>query len=143
VSFGAVTTNGVVSYPTALAVANDDLTLRPGMTATAEIVVARRANALLVPNAALRFTPPAAAGEKKSGSFVSSLMPRPPRPQAPKTAKPADGSDARRLWVLRAGTPVALAVKSGASNGRQTEIVAGPLKAGDAVITNQLAAPQP
>ncbi len=60
VRFGSQTKEGVVSYQTVLAVNNDDLSLRPGMTATAEITTAQRDNVLLVPNAALRFTPPAA-----------------------------------------------------------------------------------
>ena len=47
----------MVSYLTVLAVGNDDLSLRPGMTGTAEIITLTRENVLLVPNAALRFTP--------------------------------------------------------------------------------------
>jgi len=57
VGYGAQQKEGVVSYLAVLAVRNEDLSLRPGMTGTAEIVTLRRENALLVPNAALRFTP--------------------------------------------------------------------------------------
>ena len=57
VGFGSQTTDGVVSYKTILTVNNDDLSLRPGMTATAEITTATREGVLLVPNEALRFTP--------------------------------------------------------------------------------------
>ena len=60
VGYGSQTKDNVVSYPTVLAVSNDDLSLRPGMTGTADIVTVTRENVLLVPNAALRFTPRAA-----------------------------------------------------------------------------------
>ncbi|KAA3651018.1 MAG: efflux RND transporter periplasmic adaptor subunit [Proteobacteria bacterium] len=134
VSYGATTTDNVVTYLTTLEVANEDLSLRPGMTATAEITTLEKADVLLVPNAALRFTLSAARGERKQ-SLVSSLMPRPPRQE--KTVKlkdPAAGE--RQLWVLRDGQPVAVTVKTGATNGRMTEIVSGELRAGTAVITD-------
>jgi HlyD family secretion protein len=57
VGFGSTVKDNVVSYVADLEVANDDLSLRPGMTATATIVSTRRTDVLLVPNAALRFTP--------------------------------------------------------------------------------------
>ncbi|TVT76878.1 MAG: efflux RND transporter periplasmic adaptor subunit [Denitromonas halophila] len=133
VSYGATTTDNVVTYLTTLEVANEDLSLRPGMTATAEITTLEKTDVVLVPNAALRYTPSVARGERKQ-SLISSLMPRPPR-QA-KTVKlkdPAAGE--RQLWVLRDGQPAPLMVKTGATNGRVTEIVSGDLAAGTAVIT--------
>jgi len=139
VSYGATTTDNVVSYVTTLKVDNDDLSLRPGMTATAEIVTVTRENALLVPNAALRFTP-SSGGAAPSRSLIESLMPRPPRNNAPKTVKPVDGSTARQVWVLRDNQPVAVSVTIGVTDGRQTEIVGGELKAGDAVITDTASA---
>ncbi|MFA7300617.1 MAG: efflux RND transporter periplasmic adaptor subunit, partial [Sideroxydans sp.] len=57
VGFGAQTTDGVVTYKTLLNVSNSDLSLRPGMTATAEISTANLHDVLLVSNPALRFTP--------------------------------------------------------------------------------------
>ena len=52
------------------------------MTATADITVKKVENAILIPSAALRFTPPVTGGEKdkSSTSLVGSLLPRPPRP---------------------------------------------------------------
>ena len=136
VGFGSQEADGVVSYRTVLEVGNDDLSLRPGMTGTAEITTLTRDKALLVPNAALRFTPPVTTdGDKKKsgGSVVSALIPRPPR-QAPKVqAKVNNG--APRVWVLQDGRPVAVDVKTGATNGRLTEITAGDLAAGMQVIT--------
>jgi HlyD family secretion protein len=89
---------------------------------------------LLVPNAALRFTPPVAVGPKAEGSFVSSLMPRPPaEPQKP-NGKVEGG--AQQVWVQTENGPHAVPVKTGVSNGRLTEIIGGELKAGMAVITD-------
>jgi len=48
---------GVVKYNCIIHVANDDMALKPGMTATVAIEVARKQNILKVPNAALRFVP--------------------------------------------------------------------------------------
>lgn len=59
VRFAPVTDQGVVNYIAIVEVANDDLKLRPGMTANATVVTARRENVLRLPNAALRFRPPA------------------------------------------------------------------------------------
>lgn len=134
VGIGSTVTDNVVTYKTVLAVANDDLALRPGMTATARIVTARRENALLVPNAALRFAPPAANAPAAQGSIVSRLLPRPPQPQK----KPAQAvpTGAPQVWVLRDGQPVALPVQTGVSNGRYTEVLGGELQEGMAVIVD-------
>src|SRR5690606_22219346 len=58
VRFNPRTVNNIVTYETVLSVANPELLLRPGMTATADILVAERPNAVLIPNRALRFLPP-------------------------------------------------------------------------------------
>jgi hypothetical protein len=71
IRLAAVTTQNVVTYPVVVAVDNADLTLLPGMTANAEIEVGGSADALRVPNAALRFRPPegtpGAAGRARPG----------------------------------------------------------------------------
>ena len=136
VGLGSTTTDNLVTYKTILQVGNDDLALRPGMTATASIVTAERADVLLVPNAALRFTPPTAGG-KPQRSLVSRLLPGPPPDMARKRpAAAAKNGDEARVWVLGEQGPQAVAVKTGVSNGRQTEILGGDLKAGMAVITD-------
>lgn len=132
VGIGSTITDNVVTYKTVLTVRNEDLALRPGMTATASIVTAQRDNVLLVPNAALRFTPPAKAEDKKGGSFVANLLPRPPsdakRPNAASSENP-------QVWIMTDAGPQAIPVKTGVSNGRYTEISGGGLKAGVQVIT--------
>ena len=134
VGIGSTTTDNVVTYKTVLGVANDDLALRPGMTATARIVTANRENVLLVPNAALRFTPPTTTDAAPQGSYISRLMPRPPQQKKPQ-AKKSNGAEPQ-VWVLNEGQPKPIAVKVGASNGRQTDITGGELKTGMAVITD-------
>lgn len=139
VRYGSQTTEGVVSYPTVLQVENRDLSLRPGMTATAEIVTATRENALLVPNAALRFSPNNEAKASVSGGGVMSfLVPRFPRSssQRARDGKKNGDREAQQIWILRDGQAQALSVKVGLSDGRQTEIVAGDLEAGMQVITD-------
>jgi HlyD family secretion protein len=61
VRFAPVTNQNVVTYTTVVEVNNDELKLRPGMTANTQIITAERKDALKIPNAALRFRPPAGA----------------------------------------------------------------------------------
>ncbi|MBZ0072009.1 MAG: efflux RND transporter periplasmic adaptor subunit [Gammaproteobacteria bacterium] len=135
VGYNATDTDGVISYPAVLQVDNSDLSLRPGMTGTAEITTLTHENALLVPNAALRFSPPDPTSEQAASRGVfGTLMPRPSsRPRGAAAVTAADGS--RRIWVLRDGQAVALQVKTGATNGRVTEILDGELQPGMQVIT--------
>jgi HlyD family secretion protein len=134
VGLGSTTTDNVVTYKTVLEVTNADLALRPGMTATASIVTGRRDGVLLVPNAALRFTPPARRGG--GGGFVSNLLPRPPSAQR-RNARGADADGAaHQVWTPGPDGPRALAVRTGLSNGRQTEVTGGDLQPGMTVITD-------
>ena len=136
VAFGSTKTENVVTYVTWLNVDNSDLSLRPGMTAAATIVAVERNGVLLVPNTALRFAPaqPADAAAS-SGGLMSKLMPRMPRTGA---RKPADGEAAGKLvYVLKDGQAVAVAVQTGISDGRMTEVIGGELQPGMAVITDQ------
>jgi len=139
VSFGSQTVEGVVTYETVMRVENNDLSLRPGMTATADITVEERSGVLKVPNAALRFTPPqtATGNGQRPGGIISSLMPRPPRSVTGRRASQQNGGGAaRQVWILSEGQPRAVAVTTGANDGRMTEIVSGGLEAGMAVIVD-------
>lgn len=127
----------VVTYTAYLKVSNEELLLRPGMTATARIVTENRENALLVPNTALRFAPSVSKG---SGSAVDSLMMGPPR-QSNKVSKEVGGVTTQRkntVWVLRGGNAQEVDIITGASDGTRTEVISGDLKSGDLVITSQL-----
>ncbi len=136
VGFGSTITDNVVTYLTYLDVDNTDLSLRPGMTATATITANERKNVLLVPNTALRFTP-TVAGTAARQSITSGLLTGPPRGPRRQAAAGASTAGARQVWVLRDGAPVSVPVMPGISDGRMTEIIGGELKAGMAVITDQ------
>lgn len=130
--------NTVVSYTSELSVQNPDLALRPGMTATADIVTMEKKNVLLVPNSALRFTPDRGTGA--GGGVTSVLVPQRPRRGGGGGKQATIGRGSRQtVYVLGAdGAPRAVQVIVGDTNGSQTEIVGGPLKAGDPVITGKL-----
>ncbi|MEG3147036.1 efflux RND transporter periplasmic adaptor subunit [Sphingomonas sp. RT2P30] len=137
------TTAQVVSYAATLAVSNADLQLRPGMTATADIVTTQKNDVLLVPNAALRFKPSVAdAGSASSGGIAGALVPRRPRGGAGSADKSATISRGGTQTVYvkgEDGKPVAISVTTGETNGAVTEVTGGDLKPGMEVITGQLA----
>ena len=139
VAFGSTKTDNVVTYTTTLNVDNADLSLRPGMTAAATIVAKEAKGVLLVPNTALRFSPASSNGAAPAsgGSILSKMMPRPPNTR-PKTAgMDRRGGGPRQIWVLENGEPVAKPVKTGISDGRNTEVSGEGLTEGMAVITEQ------
>lgn len=120
------TSNNVVTYLAVLSVDNGDRALRPGMTATATIVSETIRDALVVPNAALRWVPPAKPragfGPPEAGSTVSS------------------SSEQKRVYVLRRGEAVLVHVQTGASDGRSTQILSNELSPSDEVITDAVTA---
>ncbi len=140
VGFGSTIKDNVVTYVAELEVANADLSLRPGMTATATITAVERRGVLMVPNTALRYSPSnAAATPAASGGIVSKLVPRPQFGGAQRKAG-STTAGARQVWVLRNGAPVAVAITQGVSDGRRTEVQGEELHEGDAVIVDQVAA---
>lgn len=135
-------TNTVISYTAVLQVANPDLILRPGMTATADIVVAQKQGVFLVSNAALRYSPRAGTGAARSKGLMTAMGPpmRPRGGSGQKTAKIERGAR-KQIYVLGAdGKPQPVSVTVGSSNGNQTEVSGPDLQAGMAVITGNLAA---
>ncbi|WP_145201828.1 efflux RND transporter periplasmic adaptor subunit [Sphingobium sp. B2] len=130
----------VVAYTAVLSVNNSDETLRPGMTATADIVTQELRNVLLVPNAALRFKPSAGAG--RGGGITSTLIPR-RRGNRPTREVSFGAGISQTVYVVgEDGKPKAIQVVVGASDGSRTVITGGDLKPGMRVITGQLAAGQ-
>jgi len=118
------TVQNVVTYDVVVSVANDDLSLKPGMTATTRIVIDQRNGVLRVPDLALRFTPSqAAAANRHEGP--------------PRAGKPAP---AARVWVLHQGRPTAIAITTGLDDDVNSEVKSGALKEGDAVIVGETSA---
>jgi HlyD family secretion protein len=130
------TVNNVVTYQAVLAVDNTDLALRPGMTATAEIKVEGKDDVLVVPNAALRFSPTATStfGGRSPLSFITPRVGRGNNNARPAAETIPAGS--KRIWVLENGEAQPRIVGVGATDGTRTEITSGRLKPGDQVITD-------
>lgn len=114
-----ISVQNVITYDVVITVANPQLLLKPGMTATAKIVKAQSRNVLRVPSQALRFTPTGAA---KHG-----------------VVKTANGAQ-RVVWVERDGKLVAVPVTVGLDDDTFAEIKAGDLKLGDQVVISVAAA---
>jgi HlyD family secretion protein len=151
------TIQNVVTYDVVVKVNNDDLKLKPGMTANVTIIVAAKEDVLKVPNAALRFKPPS-----KDGS--PPLRPEPSRnaTSGPPGMAPGDSRGSARMgmrgpgsdstsgpnrsgvsktyavWVLAEGKPKRVPLTIGISDGAFTEIVTGDLKEQQEVITESL-----
>ncbi|MEA3389996.1 efflux RND transporter periplasmic adaptor subunit [Sphingobium sp. CCH11-B1] len=135
----ASTTGTVVAYTAVLSVDNGDEILRPGMTATADIVTQELRDVLLVPNSALRFKPSSGAGQ---GGGITSVLPGPRRFRrggADRQVNFGAGSSQTVYIVGEDGNPKPLQVVVGASDGARTVITGGDLKPGMRVITGQLA----
>lgn len=145
----AQTVQNVVTYDAVIDVDNGDLRLRPGMTATVTILYAERDDAVAVPNAALRFRPPAEVASvlapagsgsgAPSGSFAGRHGPRPGGSGGPPGGGPPggtrhEGNERRTVYVQRGGTPQAINIVSGLSDGTVSEVVHGDLKPGDEVV---------
>ncbi len=109
------TIQNVVTFDVVVGVANPDLLLKPGMTATTKIVTEKRDNVIRVPDQALRYAPADAAAA------------------APEHTARA-GARQGQIWVLADGKPAPVAVMLGVDDDSYTEIVGGDLKPGDQVI---------
>ncbi len=140
VRYGSQEVDGVITYETVLNVDNQDLSLRPGMTATAEIIVQEVKDALLVPMAAVRFSPAEnqAMNNSGGGNILSRLMMRPPRQSQQK--RPESVGKQQRVWVLRDGEPHPIDITTGADNGSFLEVTGGGLDESMQVITESVSA---
>jgi len=132
-SSASATSTGVVTYETVLEVDNPELLLRPGMTATAEIVTTNIQNALLIPNAALRFTPDGPNGANgaaggsgaRPGGPLSALMPMPRFRMGGNRNGQQQGAGRRmgKAYILEGGQPALVMFRAGATDGRMTEVL--------------------
>jgi HlyD family secretion protein len=114
------TIQNVVTYQVLVDIRNDELKLRPGMTANLTMEVARRDDALRCPNTALRFRPEGVANE--------------------------GGSAANRAWLLQDGRLVGQTVKTGITDGVYTEVLDESLHEGDVLavgMSSATASPSP
>jgi len=131
----------VVTYKAVLSVDNGERLLRPGMTATATITTAERKGVLLVPNSALRFSPPASTKGSAGGiPFLGGNVPGAPRSgggaaRPGGTKKVITAADSQGLvYLLAEGRPKRTVVEIAGTDSEHTEIKSG-LNAGAQVIT--------
>ncbi|MXZ72832.1 MAG: efflux RND transporter periplasmic adaptor subunit [Acidobacteria bacterium] len=94
-----ILTQNVVTYATVIDAPNPELKLKPGMTATVTVEVARRNAALRVPNAAVRFRPTPAMFAALNQPAPAELQGGPPRnamasPTGDRSGPPAAAADA-------------------------------------------------
>jgi HlyD family secretion protein len=145
----------VVTYNVVIDVNNPDQKLKPGMTANLIVTIDERNNVLKVPNAALRYVPTDANGQRIGfGGGSGNGQARRQRQSdgadnngqgqtrnsanfAPASAPVLEGQT-RVVWVLgQDGKPQSRRIKVGLSDGSATEVVEGDLKEGEMVITGQ------
>ncbi|NCO60579.1 MAG: efflux RND transporter periplasmic adaptor subunit [Deltaproteobacteria bacterium CG_4_8_14_3_um_filter_51_11] len=138
VRYGSQTVEGVVTYRAVIEVKNPQMLLRPGMTATAEIVIEKVESALLAPNSALRYEPPAANTLPSGGaSFVSKLFPRPPSSRSRRPAIKRSGKN-QAVYVLEKGEPRPIQVIVGATDGQWTQVIKGDIETGAPLVIGQV-----
>jgi HlyD family secretion protein len=120
----AVVSQNVVTYATVIDVENPGFKLKPGMTATVTIEVARRGEALTVPAAALRFKPTAA--------MLAALGTASGGP----AAACAGVNNCGTLWVYEGGAIRGVAVRTGITDGLAVEILGSPVVAGATAVSS-------
>lgn len=145
ISFASLVTEGVVTYEARLAVDNADLVLRPGMTATVDIVTREAEDVLMVPAAALRFSPPETGAGRSGFGFSNIFSPQRMSGMRGGGRGPGGGGGGprggaegtRTLWLLQDGQARPARVTTGATSGDQIEVLSG-LNPGDRVITGMV-----
>ena len=144
----AIMVQNVVTYDAVIGVDNNELLLKPGMTASAEFLVSRKDDVIKIPNAALRFRPSserqpaqvAAAGQPAGGgtgpAAGGGAGRRGGNSNAGQGSRSREGTANRQgtIYVLRDEKPTPVRVRLGISDGSSTEVVAGDVKPGDQVI---------
>ena len=100
----ATTTNNVVTYEVVISAPNNDLKLKPGLTANVTIYTAEKQGVLSVPSKALRFTP--------TQETVGKM-------------KIQDSNGKNKVWTIEGNTLKANTVQLGMSDGINTEIISG------------------
>mgnify|MGYP004704876399 CR=1 FL=1 len=110
VRLDSTVTSNVVTYTVIVSVNNDDLKLKPGMTANVSIVTSRNEDVMCAPSIALKYTPEVNGPKYKN----------------------------QGIWILEKGKPLRIDIKLGASDDSNVEIISNKLKLGDDVIIGSI-----
>lgn len=131
VRLNPTTQQNVVTYDVVVTVDNPDKILMPGMTAYVNITVAKRDDALLVPNAALRFHPSDSSIQRRA-SRNSEFEQQPE--QASQNSSPGTQGT---VYILDGDKLKPVRVRIGITDNRMSEVLSGNLKEGDQVVVNE------
>jgi HlyD family secretion protein len=136
VRIAPITVQNVVTYDVVIKVDNEDLKLKPGMTANVAVVVAGKEKALKIPNAALRFRPPEKDGVSIQLASTTKTGNQSAGQQGPpgKTGSRVAGPRSYAIWVLENNQPKRVPVTVGISDGAFTEITSGEISEGQEII---------
>ncbi len=121
--------NGVITYDTVVSVDNSELLLKPGMTATAQIITKTIKNRFIIPNSALRFSPKIPTKTTKGFSFAPSSVKQEPINLEKK--------DERSVWILRDNRAIKIVVEVIDSDGKFSAIKSKELNEDDEIIISQ------
>jgi HlyD family secretion protein len=134
VRLNATMTQNVVMYTVVVNTENPDNVLLPYMTASVTFTVSKQTNSLLVPNAALRWSP---SSPNQIAADARSQNPVDPPADKSSGAKGAKGSQGV-IWLKDGEFVRPVQVKIGTSDGSVTAVTADNLKEGEAVVTGEI-----
>ena len=134
VRLNPVDVNGVVTYETVVVVNNEELLLRPGMTATAQINTKQSLDKLMIPNGTLRFKPKIQLEQKAN---TMNLVQGPRRPQGENISKDLGKKELSPIYILENNQPKRIMVKVLETDGKTTTVESNDLKVDDELIISQ------
>ncbi len=109
----------IISYTVTTYIENDDLLLRPGMSATTVIKTDMAKDAIVVPYQALLFKPTQNQSNAKSNNGIRIMMGPPRRERQSYSGVGSKGS----IWILENGEAKEIEVDIGISNGKSAQIL--------------------
>ncbi len=115
VRLDSTTTSNVVTYTVIVSVSNEDLKLKPGMTANVSIITSRNKDIMCAPSIALKYSPEATGQKYKE----------------------------QGIWILEKGKPERINIKEGVSDDSNVQIISQKLKLGDEIIVGSFGGKKP
>lgn len=138
VRYASSNNNGVISYETILTVANDDLALRPGMTASVEIVVQEENDLLLVPSSAFFYVPKFEISKGDGLDMPSEISGVPGIVALNYSDTQGIPQKENSVWVLEGENIRSVDLETGEDDGNFTEVKGGSIKLGDLVVVDHV-----